>query len=224
MRSNQANRGRLQRCLLAVFVMLLLMFVLGVACAPSSPPPVPSAPTPSSPGHPSAPPVSPPELPAPTIKWSADGVIATGEYTGVKSYGDYEINWTDDEKYVYVGLKVKTTGWVALGIQPGSTMKDADIVLGFVKDGKTTVFDQFSTGSYGPHSLDTALGGNSDILEYGGKEDGGYTTIEFKRLLDTGDKYDQPLLKGVNQIIWAYGSDDTLELKHIIRGYGEIDL
>lgn len=221
---SQTHRDRLQRCLLAVFVMLLLIFVLGVACAPPSPPPVPPTPTPAPPGHPSAPPASPPELPAPTTEWPADGVIATGEYTGVKSYGDYEINWAGDATYICIGLKAKTTGWVALGIQPASTMKDADIVLGFVKDGKTTVFDQFSTGSYGPHSLDTELGGNNDILEFGGKEVGGYITIEFKRALDTGDKYDHPLLKGVNQIIWSYGSDDQSTIKHVNRGYGELDL
>ena len=111
-----------------------------------------------------------------------------------------------------------------MAVQPGSQMKDADMVFGFVKDGETTVYDLFSTGSFGPHPPDTELGGTHDILEYGGKEEGGFTTIEFKRALDTGDEYDNPLFPGMNKIIWSYGSSDSLAIKHSTRGYGEINL
>ena len=77
---------------------------------------------------------------------------------------------------------------------------------------------------FGPHPQDTELGGTNDILEFAGKEEDGYTTIEFKRKLDTGDKYDNPLVKGKNQILWSYGPDDTATSKHVNRGYGEISL
>jgi len=225
MRSSQVHGKRLQRCLLTVFVVLLLLLVWGVACAPPQ--------VPSEPSLPSEPPLAPPESlpPAPPVSpapqpgaWSADGVISSGEYTNVNTYGDYEINWSGDEEYIYIGLKVKTIGWVAFGIQPGTLMKEADMVLGFVSDDKTTVYDQFSTGDFGPHPPDTELGGTNDILEFGGKEAGGYSTIEFKRALNTGDQYDHQLLKGVNKIIWAYGSDDQSKIKHVSRGYGELVL
>jgi hypothetical protein len=219
MSSSQAHGDRLQRCLLTGFVVLLLLFVLGAAC---SQPQVPSEPSPAAPpAYPQTPPDS--SLPQPA-EWSADGVISDGEYTKVAKYGDFEIDWASDEEYIYVGLKVKTTGWVAVGIQPGLLMKDADMVLGSVEDGKASVSDQFSTGDFGPHKADTELGGTNDILEFGGKEAGGYTTIEFKRALNTGDKYDHPLSKGANKIIWSYGSDDQSTIKHVNRGYGELDL
>jgi hypothetical protein len=219
MSSRQAHGDRLQNYLLTGVVVLLLLFVLGAAC---SQPQVPSEPPPASPPtYPQTPPSS--SLPQP-IEWSADGVISDGEYTKVAKYGDYEINWASDEEYIYVGLKVKTTGWVAIGIQPGSLMKDADMVLGSVEDGEAAVYDQFSTGDFGPHKADTELGGTNDILEFGGKEVGGYTTIEFKRLLDTGDKYDRPFSVGSNKIIWSYGLDDQSTIKHVNRGYGELDL
>ena len=98
------------------------------------------------------------------------------------------------------------------------------MIFGFVKDGKVEVYDLYSTGNFGPHSLDTELGGTDDILNYNGKEEGGFTTIEFKRSLGTGDQYDIPIQKGVNKIIWAYGSNDSLMVKHSTRGYGEINL
>ena len=176
-----------------------------------------------SPGLPKATTPSEAEKP-PSEKWSADGTIDSKEYLGEMKYGNYEIHWVSDEHYAYIGIKAKTSGWVALGIQPGSRMKDADMIFGYVKDGTTTVSDQFSTGDYGPHSPDTELGGTNDILEFGGKEENGYTIIEFKRILNTGDEYDNQLSKGVNSIIWSYGPNDDLTLKHSNRGYGEIDL
>jgi len=121
-------------------------------------------------------------------------------------------------------MKAKTGGYVSVAVQPGSRMKDADMVLGFVKDGETTVYDLFSTGDFGPHPPDTNLGGTDDILEFAGKEEGGFTTIEFKRAMDTGDKYDKPLVRGANKIIWAYGSSDSLSGRHSNRGYGEFTL
>lgn len=154
--------------------------------------------------------------------FKADGIISSGEYTHNQTYGDYELDWKNDDKYIYVAMKAKTAGFVAIGIQPGSMMKDADIIFGFIKDGKAEVFDQFSTGSFGPHSQDTELGGTNDLLEFGGKQDGEYTTIEFKRALKTDDRYDQELIKGSNQIIWSYGASADLNIKHTARGYGDI--
>jgi len=170
---------------------------------------------------PSQTPMPPPPL---EEEWSPDGIIKVREYRGSNNYGDYTIHWRSDEQYIYVGMTARTNGWVAMAIQPGSRMKDADMIFGFIEDGKAEVQDLYSTGDFGPHPLDTELGGADDILVFGGKEEGGFTTIEFKRQLDTSDKYDLSISKGVNKIIWAYGSNDNLSVKHSTRGYGEIDL
>ncbi len=171
---------------------------------------------------------SPSQTPMPTPpleeEWSSDGIIKVREYRGSNNYGDYTIHWRSDEQYIYIGMNAKTNGWIAMAVQPGSRMKDADMIFGFVKDGKVEVYDLYSTGNFGPHPPDTELGGTDDILEYSGKEEGGFTTIEFKRLLNTDDEFDIPISKGVNKIIWAYGSNDSLTVKHSTRGYGEINL
>ena len=158
------------------------------------------------------------------VEWAADGVLEDIEYLGEMSYGNYEIRWLSDDQYIYIGIRAKTSGWVAVGIKPTSAMKDADMIFGFVKDGVIAVSDQFSTGTYGPHFPDSELGGTDDILDFDGKEEGGYTTIEFKRRLSTGDEYDNDFTKGTINIIWAYGPDDDLEKKHAIRGDGEISI
>ena len=226
MNKRRVHLGGLVGLLLTVCVLLIPAAILATACSSPQIPPAP----PSDHTQPISTPQTPPEQPPPvttmrpTATWTADGVISSGEYTNSNTYGDYELNWKSDDKYIYIGLSVKTTGWVAVGIQPGFMMADADIVLGDISDGKVTVDDQYSTGNFGPHDSDDKLGGTNDILEPGGKEIAGYTIIEFKRALDTGDKYDHPLVKGANKIIWSYGSDDQATVKHINRGYGEIDL
>ena len=153
-----------------------------------------------------------------------DGIVEEGEYLKKVVYRDLEIFWSNDEKYLYMALRGKTLGYVSIGIQPGSTMKDADIILGYVQDGKVEIFDQYSTGNFGPHPSDEELGGTNDILHYTGKEEEGYTVIEFIRLLKTEDKYDQELKSGKNKIIWAYSNQDSTKGKHMVRGYGEIEI
>jgi len=176
--------------------------------------PTPTIPTPTIP--------VPPVAGLPTV----DGVISAGEYASSQTYdrGNYEVWWTTGGGDLYMAVKAKTAGFVSIGIQPGSTMKNADIVFGFVKDGTATAVDTFSTGSFGPHPADTELGGTDDIKAFAGTEQGGYTVIEFVRALDTGDSYDKPLAPGTNKIIWAYGKSDNVDDKHSTRGYGEVVL
>ena len=157
-------------------------------------------------------------------EWAADGVITAGEYADQESYGDYEINWNSDGQYVFIGMRAKTSGWVAVGFRPEPLHRETDMVLGSVSDGKASVLDMFSVAELGPCSADGELGGSDDVLEYGGREEGGYTTIEFKRLLSTGDDYDGELVTGANEIMWAYSSLDDPRQKHADRGRGEIEL
>ncbi|MFC2002154.1 DOMON domain-containing protein [Chloroflexota bacterium] len=171
----------------------------------------------------------PPDLPKsgqppPGERWSPDGVLGDNEYLGEKKYGDYEIRWMTDGEYAYFGIRARTTGWVAIGFNPSSGMKDADMIFGMAQDSGITISDQFSTGTFGPHNPDIELGGTNDIFKSGGNEEGGFTTIEFARPLNTGDSYDSKLSRGPIDIIWAYGSNDEFNQKHIARGNGEITL
>jgi hypothetical protein len=209
-----------------LFVFFVLIMSLAIACQPAakpaSTPPAPAQP--STPSTPAAPTPPAGQTGAATDKWKADGVITAGEYSQTKAYGSYEISWSNDDTYICVGLKAKTPGWVAVGFGPESMMNNADIVMGYVADGKAQVDDTFSTGNFGPHPVDTSLGGTNDIIDSAVKVDNGYTTVEFKRKLVTGDKYDKPLVKGTNKILWAYGSEPKAELKHMSRGSGEIEI
>lgn len=207
-------------------VLLTMVLCLAVICVPScagEPSPAQPGPEPSVSPSPAAP--EPSSVPTgQKIEWQADGIITDGEYTGTRDYGNFKLLWASDSQHIYIGMKAKTGGWISLGLGSGPAMKDADMVFGFVQDGKATVYDEYSTGNFGPHSLDTELGGSDDIVDYAGKEEDGYTVIEFKRQLDTGDDYDRAFSPGKNTLIWAYGADDQPDNKHVARGHGEIDL
>ncbi len=161
----------------------------------------------------------------PSVEWAADGIITAGEYSGEIDKGTYLLYWSRLDDTVHMGIEAETEGWVAVGIQPGNAMQDADIIIGFVADAQVTVEDHYSTGRFGPHRRDTEQGGTNDILAFGGNEADGVTVIEFSRKLDTGDEYDNPLTVGAtNAVIWAYGTADNTSLQHAPRGYGEVTL
>lgn len=160
--------------------------------------------------------------PTPTItqiEWLADGTITNGEYDNTRSFSSgYTLHWSIEGDYILVGIKANTSGWVAFGIQPQLTSQtNIDMVLGYVSSNGVTVFDIFINDS-GDFSQDKELGGQNDIVEYGGAEERNSTTIEFKRLLDTGDRdFDLPLLTR-NYILWAYGASDSRDTPALYQG------
>ncbi len=77
------------------------------------------------------------------------------------------------------------------------------------------------------------LGGTDDILDYAGVQGANVevsededspviTTIEFKRKLNTGDQYDQIIYSGPNNIIWAYGREDSRDTAAFEQDYGTL--
>jgi hypothetical protein len=166
-----------------------------------------------------------------SMEWRADGKVGEGEYSSCMVHrgpakqgyagGEMAICWRSDQEYLYMALAGGTAGWMAVGFEPSEWMKDADIIIGSVEDGKAMVRDEYSTGNYGPHVEDTMLGGRDDILESGGSSDGTYTVIEFQRRLNTGDRFDKALAPGGRvSIIWARADGNDPGLKHNIA-YGE---
>jgi uncharacterized membrane protein YozB (DUF420 family) len=161
---------------------------------------------------------------------SLDGTISSGEYDHKASFsgGAFELHWKVSGDTILVAMVGRTTGWVAIGLEPTLMMKDADMIAGWVDSrGKPGVLDCYSTGPNGPHPPDTSFSppGTNDIAQYGGSESAGTTTIEFTRLLRTGDRYDHAIpANGTLSFIWALGPGDDFNFQHLSRGYGTINL
>jgi hypothetical protein len=144
-----------------------------------------------------------------SVVWSADGVITEGEYAQMQQMdANYYMYWNIDEEYVYFGIRVKTSGYVQIGISTSAVL-NSDVVRGWVKNGEVTVYDGSVTSPVEVPS-DTELGGTNDLLDSGMTESDGYTTMEFKRALKTNDSYDLEFKYGsYTNITWSYGSNDS---------------
>jgi len=223
--------GRINMRRLAFFGIAIIAILLFSGCAtetkPTGKPVEEPKPTevPNTTTIPKEKPIEEPKTaPLPKL-WEANGIISQNEYKNNKEYGKFTAYWYNDDEYIYMAIKGQASGWVSIGFEPTMAMKDADMVFGWVSSGIPTVLDIYSTGAFGPHPPDQQLGGTNDLIETGGSEAGGFTIIEFKRKLNTGDKYDKSFTKGQNiNIIWALGASDSLESPHITRGSGSIKL
>ena len=159
-----------------------------------------------------------------------DGVISSGEYDHKATFsgGDFELHWKIAGQTALMAMVGKTSGWVAIGLQPTLMMKDADMVLGWVDSkGKPGILDCHAPEVTSVHPPDTSFSppGTNDIVEYGASQSGGTTTIEFTRLLRTGDRYDNDIpANGTLKFIWALGPDDDINSKHMEVGYGSINI
>ncbi len=122
-------------------------------------------------------------------------------------------------------MSAKTTGWVGVGFNPSTQMKDANFVLGYVKKGKTSITEDFGNAER-THKADEKLGGTNNATLIGGSEKGGITTIEFSIPLDSGDKNDSVIdPAGKTVVLLAYGGKrDSFKSKHKFRTTIEVNL
>jgi len=161
------------------------------------------------------------------------GLLVAGAVTNVQAM-DYahEVKdknmgfaWTVDGDKLAVKMWAETDGWVGIGFNPSDEMKDANFVLGYVKDGKAEITDEFGDGLT-THKSDEKLGGTSDVALVGGTEEGGVTTLEFTMPLNSGDKNDQAIdVNGDTIVLLAYGAGrDSFKSKHKYRTALKVNL
>ncbi|WP_297510459.1 DOMON domain-containing protein [Thermococcus sp.] len=156
------------------------------------------------------------------VQWKPDGLINPGEYRANFSSGDgtFQAFFRVENGTLFVGMRARTHGWLAVGFGGSGGMKNTDIVIAYVlPNGTVRISDSYSTGFAGPHNPDTVLGGSFDIISYGGREDENWTVVEFSRKLDTGDNYDFKIpADGSFRVIWAYGLVDDFLSMHVSAG------
>jgi hypothetical protein len=151
-----------------------------------------------------------------------DGKIGKNEYASsqVLADGVFTLYWQVEGDRIYIAIEALSSGWVAIGLDPGIGMSNADMILGLVAaDGKTTAIDAWSTGMFGPHPADTDQGGANSILASAGSRDGDKVVFEFSRLLDTKDKFDKVIsLNKPMKVLWATGPSLSSTAKHDKKG------
>ncbi|MBN1233854.1 MAG: DOMON domain-containing protein [Candidatus Coatesbacteria bacterium] len=120
---------------------------------------------------------------------------------------DFTLSWKIDGEKINIKVSAPTTSWIAVGFEPSSMMKDANIIIGYVKDGKAYIEDHYGTGNV-KHEADINIGGKENVENASGKEENGKTELSFTIPLDSGDAKDKVLTKGKQiKVILACGKD-----------------
>jgi len=124
-------------------------------------------------------------------------------------------DWSIEGENLAIKLSAPTKGWVGIGFHPKEQMKDANIIIGFVKDGKVEIEDDFGNQPT-IHTADTRREGKDNVTVIGGSETGNTTTLEFSIPLRSDDPNDGVIEpNGDTVVILAYGPDrDSIKLKH----------
>jgi hypothetical protein len=154
---------------------------------------------------------------------ASQGVAA--DYAHTVEAKDMKFSWTVDGGTLAAKISAETDGWVGVGFNPSKKMKDANYIIGYVKDGEVKIVDEFGTTATG-HKSDDSLGGTADVTVVGGTEEGGVTTIEFTMPVTSGDVNDGTLdVNADTVVLLAYGAGrDSLKSKHKYRTSMTINL
>lgn len=161
------------------------------------------------------------------------GLVLFGAVTNIQAAQyDHEVKdkrisfaWKVDGDNLAVKMSAQTDGWVGIGFNPIKEMKGGNFILGYVKDGKAEIVDEFGNEENN-HSLDSKLGGTEDATLVGGTEEGGVTTIEFTMPLKSADKNDTAItVDGDTTVLLAYGGGrDSFKSKHQYRTELKVNL
>ncbi|MGD2151436.1 MAG: DOMON domain-containing protein [Desulfobacterales bacterium] len=159
-------------------------------------------------------------------------VLSTGLCLAVSNGYDNKIavenivfEWKLSGETIHIRLAAKTEGWVGIGFNPSTRMKDANFIIGYVKKGKVKITDHYGTTER-QHEKDTKLGGQKNVEDIAGKEENGVTEITFSIPLDSEDPKDRPIWTNQDNIVLlAYGAGrDSFRAKHHFKTALKVNL
>nr|XP_002124053.1 DBH-like monooxygenase protein 1 [Ciona intestinalis]XP_026690880.1 DBH-like monooxygenase protein 1 [Ciona intestinalis] len=119
--------------------------------------------------------------------------------------GLLKLYWNYNDTHITFEMHGQTTGWVGIGLSPNGGMIDADIYIGWVKEGTAYITDRHGQDSntYPPKDPEQ----NVEFLA--GYECDGWTVIKFVRQLPACEAdYDRPITGDTIKMIWAFGAND----------------
>jgi len=143
------------------------------------------------------------------------GGLGAAQYQHSLAVDKMTFDWSISGENLVVRLSAPTTGWVGIGFHPTDMMKDANIIIGLVKDGKVEISDDFGIQPT-QHTPDIKKDGKDNVTVLGGNETGTTTTLEFSLPLNSGDANDGVIdPKADTVVMLAYGPDrDSTKMKH----------
>jgi hypothetical protein len=130
---------------------------------------------------------------------------------------DCLFSWEINDELLTVTMSAPASGWIAIGFSPTSVMKDANIIIAYVKKGEVFYRDDYGDSLFS-HKPDTEGMGENNITEVSGFEENKKTSVTFTIPLDSGDKRDKALVAGKSyKVIMAFSNKDDFNARHTQR-------
>ncbi|XP_071963972.1 DBH-like monooxygenase protein 1 homolog [Antedon mediterranea] len=142
---------------------------------------------------------------------NAQNTINEDHNVALNEENDVMLKWRVDGDDIFFEMSAATTGYVAIGFSPNGGMPGADIVAGWVKNGRAYLSDRHAT----TYSRPVADASDDYELLYG-YEENGKTTMAFKRKLNTCDDKDNIITSDTLRIIWAVNNADPMNLDDLM--------
>uniref|UniRef100_A0A194ALW7 DOMON domain-containing protein n=1 Tax=Pinctada fucata TaxID=50426 RepID=A0A194ALW7_PINFU len=117
--------------------------------------------------------------------------------------GNYHLYWNRNDTHVTLEIHVRTHGYVGFGLSNNGKMFPADIVIGWVKDGKTFFKDRHSVAHAVPK-----IDQSQDWILLHGFENSFGTVLKFTRKIITCDPDDMEITEATMRAIYSYHPDD----------------
>lgn len=137
---------------------------------------------------------------------------------------NWNFSWEFINDEIEFTVTAPTQGWVAIGFNPSRMMKDAQLILGYVSEGRLVMRDDYGIGNTS-HASDDSVGGKQNVRPISGTEENGITTIVFALPQDSGDQFDVAFIEGSSyKIILAYGANNADNFTSVHRGRTSVDI
>ncbi len=132
--------------------------------------------------------------------------------------------WRFEGESLVIHVTSPGKGWIGVGFDPRSLMREADFILMYVSDGQVVAADQYGS-QLTNHERDTALGGTDNVTVVGGSETASGTEVTFSIPVNSGDQYDKVLTPGgEHAVLLAYSDADDFETQHTPKARTKIKL
>jgi len=148
-----------------------------------------------------------------TVVTSATYKAKKPEWITVNS-DSFVFTYMISEKNLVAKVSYPTTGWVAIGFNPTTVMKNANIIIGTRINDVPVVSDEYGTGWFS-HKPDTSIGGKNNITHGDCTIENGVMTVSFTIPLNSGDGKDGIIERGKPvKVIFAASKKNDLKSKH----------
>ncbi|OGS21311.1 MAG: hypothetical protein A3J83_02265 [Elusimicrobia bacterium RIFOXYA2_FULL_40_6] len=150
-----------------------------------------------------------------------------GYYRNNSGRFEMKISYDTAGKAYIIDMTAKANGWISVGFGRTKMMKDAEIFMGYVKDGKGYLSHEYGVGvvKHKPiKELDSSIK-NDLITIVSAKEENGITKIVVKRPIEAAGKYYKKFESGKKmEFMYGISNKDDITVKHAERGAFDIVL